>query len=86
MNPIFKIIKRRLRELDDAHLQPLSGKKRHDYLIEPHILWLDELEEGKFEARVKRARWYISEMRRTSFNSVTEEDAIKLLARIDGNE
>lgn len=107
MNEFFTRIKLRLRELDnDEHLQPFTGKKRVDYDVETHglfldelqgkkrfdyaanipILWLDELEEGKLESRIERARWYIAEMRRASFNSVSKEDAIKLLARIDSTD
>ncbi len=43
MNPIFKIIKRRLLELAaDEHLQPFTGKKRADYDVDTHSLYVKE--------------------------------------------
>lgn len=43
MNDFFTRIKRRLRELDnDEHLQPFTGKKRFDYDVETHSLYVKE--------------------------------------------
>ena len=45
MNAFFERIKRRLRELDDEHLQPFTGKKRSDYDVETHSLYVKEVED-----------------------------------------